>query len=171
MNFSTIFPRTAFALLISIGAWSALGAGARAAEEAANGPFAGLAGSWTGAGTVTMANGSSERIRCRASYSVPPMGKSLNQGLQCASDSYRFDVKSNVFVEAGGALRGTWSETTNQVTGSVSGQISPGQINTSVTSPVFSAHLSVTTKGARQSVSIQPQGTDVRTVTIEMHRS
>ncbi len=169
MNFSRSFlSRTAFALLISVGALSTIGAGARAAEE---GLFAGLSGSWSGDGTVTMANGSSERIRCRASYSVPPMGTQLNQGLQCASDSYRFDVKSNVFVEAGGALRGTWSEATNQVQGSVSGQISPGQIETSVTSPAFSAHLSVTTKGAKQSVLIQPQGTDVRNVTIEMRRS
>ena len=165
----TIFSRTAAALLISVGALSAINAGARAAEDA--GPFAGLAGSWAGDGTVTMANGTSERIRCRASYSVPPMGMQLNQGLQCASDSYRFDVKSNVFVEAGGALRGTWSEATNQVAGSVSGHISPGQIDTSVISPVFSARLSVTTKGAKQSVSIQPQGTDVRAVNIEMRRS
>ena len=169
MTFSrTNFAQASLALLISVGTLSAVASVARAAEE---GPFVGLSGSWAGDGTVTMANGTSERIRCRASYSVPPMGQSLNQGLQCASDSYRFDVKSNVFVEAGGALRGTWSEATNQVAGNVSGQVSPGQINTSVTSPVFSARLSVTTKGGRQSVSIQPQGTDVRSVNIEMRRS
>ena len=160
--------QASLALFVSVGALSAVASTARAAEE---GPFVGLSGSWAGDGTVTMANGTRERIRCRASYSVPPMGHSMNQGLQCASDSYRFDVKSNVFVETGGTLRGTWSEATNQVAGAVSGQISAGQIATSITSPVFSARLSVTTKGGRQSVSIQPQGTDVRSVTIEMRRS
>ena len=164
-----IVARYAFALLISAGALASVTIGARAAEDAERGPFAGLSGSWSGDGTVTMSNGSSERIRCRASYSVPPMGKQLNQGLQCASDSYRFNVTSNVFSE-GGALRGTWSESTNQVSGDVTGRITPGVIETNVSSPVFSAHLSVVTKGSRQSVSILPQGTDVRTVTIEMRR-
>ena len=139
--------------------------------RAEDGPFSGLEGAWVGNGTVTMADGTQERIRCLANYSVPPLGKSLNQGLKCASDSYRFDVKSNVFVEAGGALRGTWSEATNQVTGSVSGHIAPGVIQTSVSSPAFSAHLSVTTQGGKQSVSIQPVNTTVKTVTIDMRRS
>ena len=152
-------------LVASVAALSTVGA------RAGEGPFSGLEGSWSGNGTVTMANGSQERIRCSANYSVPPLGKSLNQGLKCASDSYRFDVKSNVFVEDGGALKGTWSEATNQVSGNVSGRIAPGQIDTSVSSPAFSAHLSVTTQGSRQSVSIHPANTDVRAVTIEMRRS
>lgn len=152
-------------VIVSVTALSTMGAWAE------DGPFAGLEGSWSGNGTVTMANGSQERIRCSANYSVPPLGKSLNQGLKCASDSYRFDVKTNVFVEAGGALRGTWSEATNQVTGNVSGRIAPGVIETSVSSPAFSAHLSVTTQGGKQSVSMQPVNTTVKTVTIDMRRS
>lgn len=165
----TILSRYA-AVALAASAVVVLSAGARAAEDVEKGPFAGLSGTWSGAGTVTMANGSQERIRCRANYSVPPMGTSLNQGLQCASDSYRFDVKSNVFAE-GNALRGTWSEGTNQVSGNVTGRIAPGRIETSVTSSAFSARLSVTTQGSRQSVSISPQGTDVRAVSIEMRRS
>lgn len=152
-------------IVAGVAALSSIGA------HAEDGPFAGLSGSWTGDGTVTMADGSHERIRCSANYSVPPMGKSLNQGLKCASDSYRFDVKSNVFVEDGGTLRGTWSEATNQVQGNVSGRVSPGHIETSVSSQAFSAHLTVTTQGGKQSVSILPQNTDVKTVTIEMRRS
>ena len=57
----------------------------RAAEQ---GPFAGLSGSWSGEGSVTMSNGSHERIRCRATYSMTPADRSLNQGLRCASDSW-----------------------------------------------------------------------------------
>ena len=33
---------------------------------AASGPFAGMAGSWTGGGTLTMSDGQRERLRCRA---------------------------------------------------------------------------------------------------------
>ena len=32
--------------------------------------FAGMAGTWSGGGTVTLDDGSSERIRCRATYKV-----------------------------------------------------------------------------------------------------
>src|ERR687892_103939 len=32
------------------------------------GPFAKMSGSWSGAGSLTMANGGQERLRCRANY-------------------------------------------------------------------------------------------------------
>ena len=32
--------------------------------------FAGMAGNWAGGGTVTLDDGSNERIRCRATYQV-----------------------------------------------------------------------------------------------------
>jgi len=54
--------------------------------HAQSGPFAGLSGSWAGAGTIGMSNGASERIRCRASYAVGGGGRSLQQNLRCASD-------------------------------------------------------------------------------------
>lgn len=141
------------------------------ADEISHGPFAGLSGTWTGNGSVQMSNGSQERIRCRATYSVPPTGQMLNQGLRCASDSYTFDVKSNVMVGSGGALSGTWSEATRQVSGDVSGSVTPGHIQTSVEALGFSAQLSITTVGARQSVSLRPEGMDVQAVTIEMRRT
>src|SRR4051794_30368638 len=34
------------------------------------GPYAGMAGKWSGGGTVTLDDGSHERIRCRAIYDV-----------------------------------------------------------------------------------------------------
>ncbi len=140
------------------------------ADDSEVGPFAGLAGSWAGDGSVIMTDGSHESIRCRATYSVPPSGMTLNQGLRCGSQSYTFDVKSSVVVVSDGTLSGSWSEATRQVQGGVTGIVTPGHIETSVATMGFSAQLTVVTKGARQSVSIQPQGTDVQAVTIEMRR-
>src|SRR5438874_11293629 len=80
------------------------------ASFAQSGPFTGMAGNWSGGGTVTLDDGSTERIRCRATYAVGAGGNGLNQNLLCASDSYKFDLRSNVIAE-GGALSGTWSET------------------------------------------------------------
>ena len=142
------------------------------AQSAKEGPFGGLSGAWSGTGTIAVSNGSNERIRCRANYSVPPSGEALHQELRCASDSYKFEVNSNVVADAGGQLSGTWTETTRQVTGAVTGQVTPGQISTSVNGTGFSATLSVSTKGSKQAVSIHPTGgTEVKAIEIEMRKS
>ena len=137
----------------------------------AAGPFEGLSGSWSGTGTISVSGSPSERIRCRASYSVTPSGEALHQELRCASDSYKFEVNSNLVAASGGSLSGTWTETTRQATGSVSGRVAPGSIETSVNGPGFSATLSVATSGDKQKVAIRPSGTDIKAVEIEMRRS
>src|ERR1700720_2698902 len=71
------------------------------AEPGWEGPFLGLSGHWSGAGTVTMTDGATERIRCKAAYAVNATGKAVEQTLRCASDSYRFEISSNVISEGG----------------------------------------------------------------------
>src|ERR1700675_4240653 len=88
---------------------------------AQSGPFNGLAGSWSGGGTVTLDDGSTERIRCRATYAVGAGGNGLNQRLLCASDSYKFDLKSNVVADRG-VLSGTWSESSRGINGDLEGR-------------------------------------------------
>jgi len=39
-------------------------------SHAQQGPFAGLIGSWSGAGFIKLTNGQRERLRCRANYNV-----------------------------------------------------------------------------------------------------
>jgi hypothetical protein len=134
-----------------------------------SGPFAGLAGSWSGSGTIKTSAGS-ERIRCQATYTTGGGGTTLQQSLRCASDSYKFEVTSNV-TYSGGAVTGTWNETTRQVGGNVTGRISGEQIQVSVQSIGFTAAMSVATRGDTQSVGIWPQGTDVREVMIDLSRS
>ena len=141
----------------------------RAGETA--GPFEAFAGTWAGDGTIVMSSGSNEHIRCRASYSVTPAGTSVNQGLRCASDSYTFDVRSNVIAAGGGALTGSWSESTRQVSGQLTGRMSANRIDTSVEALGFSADLSVAAHGSRQSVVLQPHDSDVRAVRIELRRT
>jgi hypothetical protein len=65
------------------------------ADPGSEGPFLGLSGHWSGAGTVTMTNGVTERIRCKATYAVNATGKAVQQTLRCASDSYRVEISSN----------------------------------------------------------------------------
>jgi hypothetical protein len=118
--------------------------------------FAGMAGIWSGAGTVTLDDGSTERVRCRASYAVGANGSGLNQTLVCASDSYKFDLKTSVVAEAG-ALSGTWSEASRGVNGSLEGRGSDGSFQVTASAPGFTASISLTTRGNKQSVVIRPE--------------
>ena len=139
------------------------------ASYAQSGPFAGMAGNWSGGGTVTLDDGSSERLRCRASYAVGAGGTALNQSLTCASDSYRFILSSNVIAQ-GGALSGTWSESSRGVNGSLEGRGANGNFQVVASAPGFTANLSLTTRGNRQSVLIRSDSA-FRSASISLSRS
>jgi hypothetical protein len=118
------------------------------------GAFAGMAGVWSGVGTVTLDDGSTERIRCRATYAVAPDGTGLNQSLLCASDSYKFQLTSNV-VSSNGTLSGTWNEASRNISGVLEGRGSNGSFQVIASAPGFSANIALTTRGNKQSVVIK----------------
>lgn len=140
-----------------------------AAACAQSAPFSGMAGVWSGNGTISLEDGSKERIRCKATYAVSGDGTGLNQALLCASDSYKFELKSDV-KSRGGELSGSWAETTRGVTGSLEGRASAGKFNVDVSSPAFSAKLILTTTGNKQQVSITSGG-QFRGANISLNRS
>jgi hypothetical protein len=139
------------------------------ASYAQSGPFAGMAGVWSGGGTLTLDDGSTERIRCRATYAVGNGGNGLNQSLTCASDSYRFNLSSNV-IASGGSLSGTWSESGRGVNGSLEGRGSNGNFQVVASAPGFTANISLRTTGNRQSVVIRAES-QFRGASISLSRS
>jgi hypothetical protein len=142
---------------------------AAAPAFAADGPFGVFAGSWTGSGTITVKNGTRERLRCKARYQISAGGYTLAQDLTCASDSYKFNVISNI-VTQGGTLSGTWAESTRNVSGQISGHIDPKQISAVVDGVGFTAGVGIASRGGRQSVEIRPTGTDVTDVMVTMSK-
>lgn len=122
--------------------------------HAQSGPFTGLAGNWSGAGTVILDDGSTERIRCRATYAVGAGGRGLNQSLTCASDAYKFNLSSNVTAE-GGSLSGTWSKSSRNVSGNLQGRGNNGNFEVVATAPGFTANIILRTSGNKQSVMIK----------------
>ena len=85
-----------------------------------SGPFAGFNGSWSGNGTVALSDGKTERIRCKASYNVSSTGLGLKQTLRCASDSYKFDLSTDV-TSQGNRISGNWSEASRNLFGNLQG--------------------------------------------------
>jgi hypothetical protein len=142
---------------------------ANSAASAAVGPFGAMAGSWAGGGTLTMADGNAERLRCRASYDVGGTGTDLQLHLKCASASYHFDLASDV-VYQGGRISGSWSEASHNANGAITGHASGDRIEAAANGQSFAANLSLITHGSRQTISIRSQGTDIAGVTLALNR-
>jgi hypothetical protein len=138
------------------------------ASQAQSGPFSGFDGSWSGNGTVALSDGSTERIRCKADYKVNGSGLGLKQNLHCASDSYKFDLSSEV-TSNGDRISGNWSERSRNIFGNLQGTAGGGQIEVFVEASGFAANLTLTTRGNKQTVQISSKG-EIRGVNITMTR-
>lgn len=128
-----------------------------------------LAGTWSGGGMVSLADGEQQRLRCRAAYDVAGRGDALSLNLRCASDSYNFDLTGNV-EDRNGLISGQWSEATRNASGTIEGRAAGDHIEAAARGQNFSANLSLTTHGNRQTVSIQPAGTEARNVSLALAR-
>jgi hypothetical protein len=124
---------------------------AASTAHAQSGPFAGLAGTWSGGGTVTLDDGSSERIRCRATYRVA--GPNIDMTLTCASDAYKFALQASV-VDQGGSVSGTWTETSRNIGGSLQGRGGGGNFQVVASTAAFNASISLRTAGNKQTVDM-----------------
>ena len=140
------------------------------AANAQTGAFAGMAGRWSGGGTVSLAGGPRERLSCRANYAVSGGGASLQQTLRCASESYRFELVSNL-QDQGGQLTGSWSETSRNIQGTLSGRGQGGRLQVNANGPGFVANVSLNTQGDRQTVTVTTQGSEAAGASITLSRS
>jgi hypothetical protein len=137
-----------------------------AGQAQSSGPFAGFDGAWSGTGTVALSDGSTEHIRCKADYKVNPNGLGLKQKLDCASDSYKFDLTSDV-TSNGERISGNWSEASRNIFGNLQGTAGGGQIEVFVEANGFAANLTLKTSGNKQTVQISSKG-EIRGVNITM---
>src|SRR5712675_267535 len=119
------------------------------AGYAQTGPFAGFAGVWSGSGTVTLSDGATERIRCKADYKV--------------------DLSSDV-TSQGDRISGNWSEASRNIFGNLQGTAGGGQIDVFVEASGFAANLNLRTNGNKQTVQIDSKG-EIRGVTITMTKT
>ena len=153
-----------FLALTTIAFWAA------SAAAAPVGPFVGLSGVWSGHGQIHLSDGSKENLRCRATYQVDVGGKAMHQVLRCASDSYNFELRSDVESQ-GEQISGNWSELTRSISGKLSGQARRGRIEVRVQSDIFNAEVTLISLGDRQTVTISSPGSQINGVAISLRRS
>lgn len=138
--------------------------------NAAENPFARFTGNWSGSGTITVQDGARERIRCRGSYRASETGSGLSMSLRCASDSYKFELASDITYD-GGNISGSWNETSRQVFGTLAGRMTATHIQATASAVGFNATLSLATRGNSQSVSIKSPGSEISEVAVSLARS
>ena len=143
-------------------------AGSPAISATAMSPFRAMAGNWLGGGIISMADGQQQRMRCRASYDVAGDADQLRLNLRCASDSYRFDVSSDV-TSQGDRISGNWSEASRNVSGTLQGRGGAGVFEVVASTAGFNANIVLRTAGNKQSVTMRAD-TQFRGAAISLSR-
>jgi hypothetical protein len=132
-------------------------------------PFAQMAGTWTGGGSIELTGEIKENLRCRANYTHNASSNGLALNIRCASDNYKFELASNV-VERRGQISGTWSEAAYKVSGNLSGRMVGNNISAVARGDNFNADLAVTTTANRMVVTMTPKATYVIAVKMAFSR-
>jgi hypothetical protein len=112
-----------------------------AAETRAD-PLGELPGRWSGNGSIRMTNGTTETVKCVATYFVSG-GVNITQNLRCASPSYKIDTKASLAVRSG-QVTGQWEERQYAQTGAVSGRMTSSGFNLQISGAQFTAALQLT---------------------------
>jgi hypothetical protein len=120
-------------------------------------------GYWSGAGMVTMANGSTEQLKCVATYKSTQ--QDLRQSLRCASTGYAISAAVELKV-TGETVTGTWEEKTYSANGLITGKMTDDGFNLSIKGPNFTADMNLSHTACKQSIDIIPTGVDVSKITI-----
>ena len=87
--------------------------------------------------------------------------------LRCASDSYKFELASDITSD-GGNISGSWNETTRGVVGSLSGRATASNIQATANAVGFNASLAIHSSGNSLSVLIRSPGSEISEVSVSM---
>jgi len=142
---------------------------AASVAQAQESPLTLMKGNWSGGGNITLSDGNKERLRCRSTYNPDGSGTNMSLTLTCASDSYKFELTSQVQYR-NGQITGNWTETTRAQQGQLSGTASGGRVDARAEGQSFAAFLSINTRGDTQNVSIRSPGSQMQEVAISLNR-
>ncbi len=119
-----------------------------------NTTFASLAGRWTGEGRLGLKDSPPENVKCRATYFVSDGKNELKQTIRCATAGGSIEVQSQI-QDVGGALTGTWTETTRNLAGDLVGTVRPGGFRIVVKGSALNASMDILVKDNKQIIEIQ----------------
>jgi hypothetical protein len=87
--------------------------------------------------------------------------------MRCASADYSINSSAELNVK-GAQVVGNWEEKTYSAVGQVSGKYTGSGFSLSIQGANFSAAMTVNLSSCKQSISILPEGLDVRRISIAL---
>jgi hypothetical protein len=148
----------AAALALSLAGWSGLSS----ASELTNA----LKGEWSGSGEIALANGKSERIRCRGE-SREVSENAVEQFFQCASTDKEFIFSTSMHFSEGRA-RGNWSAPDRN--GTLSGAASPASLQLHLSSASGEGNLSATIGSCSQSINVTGWSDELKSLSAKLSK-
>jgi hypothetical protein len=121
-------------------------------SQGTDNPFDQLKGYWTGGGTLSPVQGNAEKVSCRVIYNVA--GSSVSQTIRCAGTDYKVNTSSKL-TYSGGKISGSWSESTYDAAGSVSGTAQGNTVHAVIDGAKFAGRMSINVSGSSHTINIQ----------------
>jgi hypothetical protein len=131
--------------------------------------FDGLAGAWSGIGTMKPSDGPREKVRCKVAYNITRPGRSVSLELRCASDAYKMVLSANI-DQNGTELSGNWFESEYRQGGKVYGTNKDGLIEARIEGNAVAALVTIQTKVNHQSFLMEAPGSWMSEVAIELNK-
>lgn len=128
-----------------------------------------LAGRWSGWGAIRLTNGTTEQVKCVATYFLKNSRRRVDQNLRCASASYKIDAKAAYLIN-GNAVTGTWEEQSHSAKGDVFGTVSGTGFQLTVRGDTFSAKMVLSSTACKQSINISPRGLNISNISIGLRK-
>ena len=161
----------ALLLLVALVSMPAESATKKSSPKGTGNPFDLLKGYWTGGGTVTPGKGGAEKVSCKVTYTVA--GSAVSQNMRCAGTDYKFNTSSKL-TYSGGKISGSWSETTYDASGSVSGTATGNTVHARISGDKFSGRMSINVSGSRHTINIvqldKKSGSYRQAASVSLHR-
>ena len=117
-------------------------------------PFEKVAGRWLGEGRFGTRDGKTENVKCRVTYVVSDQARQARQTIRCATEGTSVEVQSTVTHEAG-VLKGSWKELSRDMSGELSGSVTPNGFKVAIRGSELSANMEIIVKDNKQMIEIQ----------------
>jgi hypothetical protein len=125
-----------------------------------------LGGEWSGSGTIRLANGKSERIRCRGKADAGDA--MVHQYFSCASTGGSFSFSTSLKF-AGNQVSGDWRGP--DLSGSLSGRATTGSISLRLVSDTGTGNLRATLSRCAQSLTVTGWSEAMRSLSVRLKKS
>jgi len=146
-------------------------AGYAASPAATGDPFTELKGDWKGGGTVILDDGEKKKVDCTTTYKVA--GTNVTQTLHCKGADYEVNTLLKV-TDKSGKIKGTWTESVYDASGSVSGTAKGDTIHAIISGDKFSGRMSIKVKGDAHTINVvklnNKTGTYRLATSLSLHR-